>query len=261
MMIEDRIKKWREDEDCGMGGAIELICEAEEELRRLRGNLIGQKLSFDGQARVQVEVTGPEGDLAFSLLDTPNVNAYDIRLDREAKKIILTLDLEEVAVEEEETRPGHLRTIKMQETYWHGTTAAEAILALGVDFDAVRVSDPGDMGWGFYLTGEESRAKAYGSQILKVTIDPEKFAYLPNPYFLDGLKDIEPITDVEKLFHEVAFGVDGNMKTCSGYEKDKVARKICDTFIAAGFSGIITPYSGGEVVVFAADGITEITKG
>ncbi len=39
MLIEDRIKEWREDEDVGMAGAVELICEAEEEIRRLRAGI------------------------------------------------------------------------------------------------------------------------------------------------------------------------------------------------------------------------------
>ena len=36
MNIEDRIKRWREDDEEGYCGAIELLCDAEEELRRLR---------------------------------------------------------------------------------------------------------------------------------------------------------------------------------------------------------------------------------
>ena len=38
-VIEDRIKAWREDDEIGMGGVVELICEAEEALRHLRGAL------------------------------------------------------------------------------------------------------------------------------------------------------------------------------------------------------------------------------
>lgn len=35
-LIEDRIAEWREDESQGYCHAIELLCQAENELRRLR---------------------------------------------------------------------------------------------------------------------------------------------------------------------------------------------------------------------------------
>ena len=38
-LIEDRIKEWREDDDEGYNSAIEVLCEAEEELRCLRARI------------------------------------------------------------------------------------------------------------------------------------------------------------------------------------------------------------------------------
>lgn len=148
----------------------------------------------------------------------------------------------------------------MRRQWWHGTRSADAIMARGIDFGIARRSDPGDLGWGFYLTGNRARARSYGSQLLRVTIRPEHFAYLPNPYFLEGLAPVAPQTDVEWLFYDLAFE-DGHMKTCSGrYDNEAAAKEVRDAFLAAGYAGIITPYEGGEAVVFAPEGIASIER-
>jgi hypothetical protein len=144
--------------------------------------------------------------------------------------------------------------------WWHGTRAADAILAHGVDFAAGRASDPGDLGWGFYLSGSRARARCYGRQLLRVTIRPARFAYLPNPYFLDGMNSVAPTTDVERLFYAHAFESD-DMKTCSArHDNEAAAKAVRDAFVAAGYAGIITPYEGGEAVVFTPDGIAKIER-
>jgi hypothetical protein len=139
-------------------------------------------------------------------------------------------------------------------SWWHGSNSVNSILAEGVDFEHPRVSDAGDLGWGFYLSGDVSRARAYGSGILRVFLHEDRFAYLDNPYFLNGLDEVEPKTEVELAFWRLAFK-DGRMRTCAGADRKTVARSIRNHFVSAGFDGIITPHSGGEAVVFTADGI------
>lgn len=142
----------------------------------------------------------------------------------------------------------------MIQTWYHGTRAetAKLILSKGVDTEAPKTSDPGDFGWGFYLTKRWARAKAYGEVVLSVGIDPGGLAYIANPYFFKGFKVTKPKTMEEHLFHQIAFAPDGSMKTVTGdrRERVKVSRAIREAFLSAGYLGILSDYDGGEVVLF-----------
>ena len=143
-------------------------------------------------------------------------------------------------------------------TLHHGTTRerAASILAEGVDIEASRKRDPGDLGWGFYLTGDLARAQNCGEVVLKVEVDMTTFAHLAHPYFLDGLECVEPTTEVERLFFDTVFTLidDGwwKMGTVKGTaeERERAARKVRTVFLARGHGGIETPHANGEVVVF-----------
>jgi len=146
----------------------------------------------------------------------------------------------------------------------HGTTSelAERILEEGFDLDAPRRSDPGDFGWGAYLTDEASRARSYGTKVLSVEVDVTRFARIKSPYFLDGFKEVEPTTSEEKLFHGVAF-CDGSMMSVTADHEERVAiaQRIRETFLAAGYGGIVAgPDKQGqcEVVVFDTTSIVSV---
>jgi hypothetical protein len=148
--------------------------------------------------------------------------------------------------------------------YFHGTDddRATAILADGFDMEAPRRSDPGDLGWGIYLTDRISRARAHGSSVLNVDVDESRFARIANPYFLKGLQEVMPETREERLFHGVAFK-DGQMLSVKGSKEDRIAtaRLIRDTFLAAGFDGIIAgpdQMRQREVVVFNPEAVQSI---
>ncbi|GAF80493.1 unnamed protein product, partial [marine sediment metagenome] len=85
-----------------------------------------------------------------------------------------------------------------------------------------------------------------------------RFAFLANPYFLDGFKAIAPKTKAERLFYSVAFR-DGaeRMRTTSGNREARAvaAKEIRRVFLQAGYHGIKTPHDGGEAVVFDLDAI------
>jgi hypothetical protein len=146
---------------------------------------------------------------------------------------------------------------------YHGTSSAcaDRILDEGFDADAKRRNDPGDFGWGVYLTDSPFRARAYGEAVLEVEIDEDRFARLPNPYFLDGLEEVEPETWAEKLFHSVAFRGDA-MVTVKGPNRIEACKEVTRNFTLRGFAGIITgPDRDGnfEVVVFhPAHGVTSV---
>lgn len=151
------------------------------------------------------------------------------------------------------------------ETFYHGTSTgiASRILADGFDVHARRVSDPGDLGWGAYLTSSESRARSYGNAVLHVQIDTTNFARLKNPYFLDGLKSVKPKTATERLFYDVAFDDKGDMLTVQGRNRTAASKKVARTFMDHGYDGIIGgPFNMGdiEVVVFDDDAIVGVKQ-
>ena len=164
-------------------------------------------------------------------------------------------------------------------TFYHGTSNDQAanILANGVNLDYPRVQDPGDFGWGFYITQNLDSAKSYsrGGAILKVTVDETKLAFIQDPYFTptksSGGKRTKPETDAEKLFFDIAYtGEDileydssgrirsiqlARMSTVAGPPSEivKAAKKVREAFLASGYSGIETLHRGSEAVLFGLD--------
>lgn len=135
------------------------------------------------------------------------------------------------------------------ERYFHGSPFATSLVAKGVDMEAPRTSDPGDFGWGFYVDKNKLRCRQYG-KVLIVWVDVALFAHLPDPYFLKGLEETNPETELERLFFELAFAPDRRMLTVKGDldERTKVGRQIRAVFLEKGYTGIWT--DKGEAVVF-----------
>jgi hypothetical protein len=140
---------------------------------------------------------------------------------------------------------------------YHGTSAERAaqILKSGFDLDAARTSDPGDFGWGLYLTPDLSTARAYGDVVLRVILDDSSYARIRDPYNPDLTQE------ADRLFHALAFQ-DGYMLTCfygfSKEDKKRVSKAIRDEFLARGYGGISSSYRAGETVVFDASTIREV---
>lgn len=149
----------------------------------------------------------------------------------------------------------------MKNTWYHGSHQVTKILEDGFDIEAKRASDAGDFGWGIYLTKKKSRAKLYG-HILEITIDPSRYAYIPNPYFTQSLRELKPQTDVEKIFYDLAFACTDKgivmltLHDTASTSREKVAKNIRRVFLDLGYAGIITDHAGGEAVVFDVDSIT-----
>lgn len=148
---------------------------------------------------------------------------------------------------------------------YHGTSyaSAERILAEGVSFSVTRRSDPGDLGWGFYLTGSKERAKAYGPAVISLEIDTSSLARVDNPYFVDKGQPIDPVSDSERLFFRHAFSDDGQrMLTVQGHESERVAaaKAVRKAFLEAGYQGIVSRYQGVEVVLFTSEPIGAIVR-
>jgi len=78
----------------------------EEEALRKSMRKPAQKMGFKEPAQVKVQVT--TAGQSFQLLEHNFVNAYEVELDPEGKKIRLTLDLEQVDAfnVEDATKPG-----------------------------------------------------------------------------------------------------------------------------------------------------------
>ncbi len=145
--------------------------------------------------------------------------------------------------------------------FYHGTSHLDEILTKGFDIDAPRRSDPGDFGWGTYLTKSRPRARAYG-KVLQVHVDPTKLAHIQDPYFLHAGERTRPVTDLEKLFYELAFP-DGpsSMKTVQGPTDARVAcaKIIREEFLSRGYSGITTSMDDCESVIFDHSAILRVS--
>lgn len=133
---------------------------------------------------------------------------------------------------------------------YHGTPTAEAILTEGVRMDIERRADPGDFGWGFYLTLDLSRASNFGD-VLQVVVDDSELARIDNPYFLHRLETVEPVTPEEKLFFGIVFGPDREMMNVRGPwdQRVRVSKQVREAFLEAGWKGIYSE-SQRELVVF-----------
>lgn len=75
----------------------------------------------------------------------------------------------------------------MEPLLYHGSKVKEEILRRGFDIEAPRVSDPGDFGWGIYLTSELSRAKAAAGKqnVLDVEVEFKNPLVLRAPYAIN----------------------------------------------------------------------------
>lgn len=144
------------------------------------------------------------------------------------------------------------------ETFYHGTNRSDEILASGFDIDAPRRCDPGDFGWGVYLTAKLGRAKFLGT-VLQVEVDLTRFALVPNPYFLSKGEEVLPVTPEEKLFYECVFSK-GGMRTINGRREERAnhAKEVQRLFLSAGFLGICTKTYDNEAVVFSTDAILSV---
>lgn len=146
--------------------------------------------------------------------------------------------------------------------FFHGTTNAERILKEGFDMDADRASDPGDFGWGIYLTPNRERARGHGP-VLEVIVDTEGFAKIPNPYFLVKGENIRPKTPEELLFYNLVFCGDcTTMLTVRGIFQRRVmlCKLVREEFLLCNYTGILTEHDEAETVVFDPSTIISIKK-
>jgi len=143
---------------------------------------------------------------------------------------------------------------------YHGSRRTDLILKHGVDINYPRVTDAGDLGWGWYLTDNINRAKTHG-KVLIVRIDASDYAFIANPYFIQNLQHFGPRSSVEKLFYDLAFDAKGTMLTVSGTKtsREQVSKQIRDVFLAHGYKGIITSLKDSETVVFDQTTILSIS--
>lgn len=142
----------------------------------------------------------------------------------------------------------------LEKTFYHGSPVYEEILRRGFDHDAPRRCDPGDFGWGVYLTAQLARAKCHGP-VLEVRVETSRLAFIRNPYFLKDLQSFPPETPEEKLFHELVFGDRGEMRTVKTFPgetptRDAVCREVQRVFLLEGYSGITTGMDDQETVLF-----------
>lgn len=98
--------------------------------------------------------------------------------------------------------------------------------------------------------------------MLSVDLDESRFARIVSPYFLDGTREVGPQTSEERLFHGIVFE-GGQMLSVNGTgeERVRVARLIRDTFLAAGFDGIIAGpdrMRQREVVIFNLEAVRSV---
>ena len=155
------------------------------------------------------------------------------------------------------------------QTFFHGTSdeAADEIMENGFTHEIVRRRDPGDFGWGVYVTQDREWAESLsgGGTVIELEVDTQDFAHLPNPYFTrrSTAPALEPITPQEKLFFQIVMepGVFTRMRTIHGMPKDRtgraraasrqrVAKQVRDRFLKRGLAGITTDLDPSEAVIF-----------
>jgi len=144
---------------------------------------------------------------------------------------------------------------------YHGTTpeGMKKIPEEGFYLEAERTSDPGDFGWGIYLTGMPARAKSYGGRnVLRVEVNfdnPLKFSSVSEAY-----KWRDPL--VEK-YGDTIHGI-GNTWEEKIKSRGKIAKKWREELLRQGYDGIMIydkrwtdgePY---EVVAFKPENIRVI---
>lgn len=129
-------------------------------------------------------------------------------------------------------------------TLLHATSreSARAILASGFDPRAPRRSDPGDFGWGLYLTANESVARAAGPVVLRVEV------------VLEAPKRLQSEEFAWAWLRERAWPQCGSTVTGSALERDVAARSLRRWMLHAGTDAVIVDSErwgpAREVVVF-----------
>lgn len=151
---------------------------------------------------------------------------------------------------------------------YHGTTpeGMEKIPKEGFSLESARVSDPGDFGWGIYLTGPYARAKAIGGKnVLTVEVN------LDNPLRFSTMSDAYKWR--EALIEKYGDTIHGIGETFDEKLKNRFssAKKWTEHLLKEGYDGIIiydpkiatslnqetfTPY---EVVVFKPEKIRVVS--
>ena len=150
------------------------------------------------------------------------------------------------------------------EIFYHGTTneAADAILEHGFSQTIERRRDPGDFGWGTYLTQMLERAENLGEAVLEVKVDTSSFGHIENPYFLSGLDTVEPRTEHERMYFDSVMGPQGLMKTVRGTLSSRTAAalEISSLFMDHGMGGFTTGLEDRETVVFDPGTIKSVRR-
>lgn len=136
----------------------------------------------------------------------------------------------------------------MTDLFFHGTSKWATIRREGFQLEAPRRSDPGDFGWGIYLTKDAARARSYG-EVICVVLDTGRLARIANPYFIKGLEPQKPQTPLEELYYSIAFA-NGEMQTIHSADRAQAAKNIRTQMMAAGYTGIMSKYGGSETVIF-----------
>ena len=145
---------------------------------------------------------------------------------------------------------------------YHGTTfeGMKAIIERGFKLEAERRSDPGDFGWGIYLTGHLSRAKAIGGKyVLEVEVE------LKNPLVFKSISEAYKFADEMALKLGITIHGKGNTPEERFQDRVKNSKKWREYFLRQGYDGIIiydpdplwkgAPY---EVVVFDLSAIKSV---
>jgi len=140
---------------------------------------------------------------------------------------------------------------------YHGTDEdlALAILEEGFNLRAYRRHDAGILGWGVYLASTIPATVPYGTSVLRVRIDSSLFARIGDPH---NPQD----THAEKLFRRVAFDGEDLLTAPDSIlgpsGRVSTLKQVRDTFLAAGYAGIIS--MTGDVVVFDSDAILSVRR-
>jgi hypothetical protein len=143
--------------------------------------------------------------------------------------------------------------------YYHGSRTPQQLLLTGLvepeDEDASQKSDPGDFGWGFYVTADKERAANWGV-VICVEVDLGRIAFIENPYTIGSNRAVAT-TRPALLFQSLVVGEKGKlgsyyMKTVNGsfQERSIAALQVRDAFLGLGLWGIRTALYDKEAVIF-----------
>lgn len=127
---------------------------------------------------------------------------------------------------------------------YHGTRQPSLVMSEGLRIPEKHAHDPGDFGLGIYTTTIRERAASYGI-VLACELNTDKYARIPNPYFLAGLEPVPPTTEAEAIFHALII-VGSDMLTINGSAQDRVlaAEVVRNGMLEAGYTGIVTECNG-----------------